>query len=324
MLLKGPRGLMTKRILAALALAGVASYQAVAANPDAALCATSTAQFCTEFEEGNLSLWDAVNGSPAPAIVSDPGPFNQAGNHALRLYVPSSLTATGTSVVRTFTGAQKIYARWYQLWETGYDFNAGNHGSGLHAGYRWDFGHSGDRPNGTNWFSTWLEPTAGGSVSPSDVGRPQLYTYYPGMYMDCANPAGSCWGDHFPCMVGPNYCNKSPIRVPPPTPPVLQTNQWYCFEVMLDGGTPTPSQTGANGVQDFWVNGVEIGPWTNLWHRSTATNMNVNLFALMTYYHASHANVGVRYDNVVVSTNRIGCASAAAAPGPPTDLRIIG
>jgi hypothetical protein len=104
----------------------------------------------------------------------------------------------------------------------------------------------------------------------------------------------------------------------------MTANRWYCLEVMLDGGTPTPSQAGANGIQDFWVDGVEMGPWTDLWHRSTATGMNVNLFAFMLYFHASHANVGVRYDNLVVSTSRIGCAASGSPPASPTNVRIIG
>ena len=141
--------------------------------------------------------------------------------------------------------------------------------------------------------------------------------------MDCADPNGSCWGDLLPCMVGSSYCSKPPVRTPPPLPPVMQANRWYCLEVMLDGGTPTPTQSGANGAQDFWVDGVEYGPWTNLWHRTTSTGMNVNLFALMTYYGAAHADVGVRYDDVVISTSRVGCVGFPPAPRAPTNLRII-
>ena len=103
----------------------------------------------------------------------------------------------------------------------------------------------------------------------------------------------------------------------------MQVNRWYCLEVMLDGGTPTPTQTGASGAQSFWVDGVEYGPWTDLWHRTTATGMNVNLLSLSMYYHSTHADVGVRYDDVVVSTSRIGCAGASAGPAAPTNLRII-
>ena len=313
-----------KKILFVLSIALpglLTQLRAISADPDATICSSASIIFCSEFEEGTLSGWDAVNGATTPAIVADTGPFARAGNNVLRLYVAPTLSGANANVIKTFTGAQKVYARWYQKWETGYDFSALNHGSGLNAGYRWDYGRSGDRPDGTDWFSSWLEPNATGDTS--DFGRLYFYTYYRGMYMDCANPVGSCWGDHLPCMIGPNYCTKAPVRVPPPWPPVTQTNRWYCLEVMLDGGTPTPTQTGANGAQDFWIDGVEYGPWTSLWHRTTATAMNVNLLALNTFYHTAHAGVGVRYDNVVVSTSRIGCVSPSSAPTSPKNLRIV-
>ena len=289
--------------------------QGLASAQDTVICGHTGPAFCSAFEEGSLAVWDAVNGVTAPTIVADQGPFARAGNHVLRLFVPPGTGST--NVIKTFPGSQKIYARWYQRWEAGYDFTAPQHGSGLHAGYRWDYGRSGSRPNGTDWFSTWLEPVTGSG----NTGRLNLYSYYRGMYMDCANPIGSCWGDLLPCMIGPNYCTKPPIRTPPPLPPVMQANRWYCLEVMLDGGTPTPSQAGATGAQDFWVDGVPYGPWTGLWHRTTATGMNVNLLTLSTHYHNTHANVGVRYDDVVVSTTRVGCAASSAAPGAPTNLQ---
>jgi hypothetical protein len=75
---------------------------------------------------------------------------------------------------------------------------------------------------------------------------------------------------------------------------------------MLDGGTATPTQSGANGSQNFWVDGAEIGPWTGLWHK-TNPNLRVNILWLSLFHHNNHPNVGVRFDNVVVSTQRIGC-----------------
>ena len=137
------------------------------------------------------------------------------------------------------------------------------------------------------------------------------------------DPLGSCWGDHLPCMIGPNYCAKPSVRVPPLLPPVMQATRWHCLEVMHDGGTPTPTQTGASGEQDFWIDDVEYGPWTGLWHRTTATAMNVNLLSVSSFYHNVHADVGVRYDNVVVGTSRIGCVAPSTALSSPKNLRII-
>ncbi len=260
--------------------------------------------FCNGFEDGNFSIWDDFDGNPAPddTLVSDAGPFNSAGNHAARLLVAPG--QGGADLVKVLPGQNdKLYARWYQYWEPGYDFTVPNHGGGLHAGDRSWLGHSDTRPTGADWFSTWIEPIN----NTGNVGRMNLYSYYRGMYMDCANPNGACWGDHFPCMVGSAYCTN-PAHAPPPTPPQMQAGRWYCIEVMLDGGTPTPTQSGANGQQDFWIDGVELGPWTDLWHRTTS-NLHIGILWLNTFFHGTHANVGVRYDNVVVSSDRIGCGA---------------
>jgi hypothetical protein len=55
-------------------------------------------------------------------------------------------------------------------------------------------GRSDYRPSGSDHAGTWLEP------NPRLGGRPNLYSYYRGMYQDCADPNGQCWGDNFPCM----------------------------------------------------------------------------------------------------------------------------
>jgi hypothetical protein len=307
-----------KRVLCALGLVLLClsvQLQGALSNPDTQTCSGASIVFCSEFEEGSLSGWSTING-PA-TIVADPGPFAQAGNNVLRLSAPPG--TVGSNVIKTFTGARRIYARWYQKFEAGYDFGARSHAGGLHAGDRWSYGRSGYRPKGDDWYSTWLEPV----YQETGKGRLNLYGYYRGMYMDCGDPNGSCWGDHFPCMVGSSYCTKLPIRVPPPYPPVIQPDRWYCLELMLDGGTPTLIQAGANGIQNFWVDGVEIGPWTDLWHRTTAAGMDVNLFSLALYLPGPHPDVGIRYDNVVVSKSRIGCVGGALPPAAPQNLRIV-
>jgi hypothetical protein len=194
----------------------------------------------------------------------------------------------------------KIYARWYEYWEPGYNFDAPNHGSGLFAGDRNYLGQSDYRPSGSDFVQSWFEP---------DHGRAYLYTYYRGMYMDCADPAGSCWGDHFPCFLdsGQNYCTDPAARPKPgKLPPILTTGKWYCIEQMIDLGTPTASATVANGILNFWIDGVEYGPWTGLWFRTTPA-LKLSILWLNLFHHdATHSVEGVYLDNVVVSTNPIG------------------
>lgn len=256
--------------------------------------------FCNGFEEGSFSAWDDYDGNPAPfnSLPADPGPFGIGGNHVMRLYAPPGRGGADAVKVLNQSG-DHVFARWYMQWEPGYDFNAPNHGSGLHAGDRNWLGHSDTRPDGTDWFSSWIEPH-------NTTHKLQAYTYYRGMYQDFSNPNGACWGDHFPCMYDANsYCTKPADRQKPQSAE-LTTGAWYCIEMELDAGTPTQSASAADGRLDAWVNGEELGPWPNLWLR-TSSSLSVGILWLSTFYHGDHADAGVRFDNVVVSSQRIGC-----------------
>jgi hypothetical protein len=106
-------------------------------------------------------------------------------------------------------------------------------------------------------------------------------------------------------------------------PPQVESGRWYCIEVMLDGGTPVSNPALANGAQNFWIDGVQYGPWTKLWMRTTSA-LKVNTLFLNLFHHEAHSTAGIMLDDVVVSTSRIGCHGAAPAPpSAPTNLRII-
>jgi hypothetical protein len=271
--------------------------------PDPNECARMQADwvFCSGFEEGNKDIWDDYDDNPDETnlLMEDPGPLDLLGNHVMRLRVPAG--RGGADLVKVLDGSyDKLYARWYVKWEVGYDFNARNHGSGLHAGDRNLLGRSDYRPEGDDWFCSWIEPIP-------DNHRLNAYTYYRGMYMDCADPQGTCWGDHFPCMFdeGTNYCEK-PQHRETVLPPVMETGRWYCIEMMLDGGTPTTNEANADGTLDFWVDGLEIGPWDDLWLRTTP-DLKLTVLWLSIFHHGDHSQEGLMFDNVVVSTSRIGC-----------------
>lgn len=257
--------------------------------------------FCSDFEEGDKSVWDDYDGNPdeTNALVEDPGPFGQAGNHAMQFRVPPG--RGGADLVKELPGdADRLYARWYIQWEPGFDFDAPNHGGGLHAGSRDWLGHSDTRPSGDDWYTAWIDYDVDRHVS-------FVYSYYAGMYMDCVDPQGACWGDHFPCMIdeGEGYCTN-PAHRETVVPPELETGRWYCIELALDGGAPAAGPEGGGGEIDFWVDGLEIGPWTDLWLRSTP-ELRPNVLWLNLFHHGEHAMAGIRYDHVVVSRERIGC-----------------
>jgi len=293
---------------------------------DTTICASGV--FCTAFEEANpKALWDDFDGNPSPdnVVMLDAGPCNTSGNHVMRLRAPAGGGQAADLVKVLPTTHDKLYARWYQKWEVGYDFSAGNHGGGLFAGDRSLLGSSGVRPNGSDWYTSWWETIAGTYSGQNLNGVPHLYTYYRGMYQQCIDPNGNCYGDSLPCMFdegngGAGYCTK-PQHRETIMPPTIQSNRWYCIEVLLDGGTPTATATGANGAQDFWIDNVEFGPWTDLWHRITST-LKVNILWLNLYFGGTHSAEGVMVDDVVVSTQRIGC-HGSTLPSKPTNLRVI-
>jgi hypothetical protein len=307
---------MTAMVTGLLSLLPMAlvSGSAVAAVPPESACSATTTVFCNGFEDGNLSIWDDYDGNPSNTnlLMSDPGPLNLSGNTVMRLRVPAGRGTADLVKVLPQT-ADKLYLRWYQKWETGFDFSAAGHGSGLHAGSRDVLGRSGIRPNGTDRITATLEPWN---------GRLALYAYYRGMYQDCSDPNGSCYGDQLPCMhdEGSGYCTKAAHRETI-TPPQMQTNKWYCLEMMIDGGTPTSTESGASGAMNYWIDDVEYGPWNSLWLRTTSS-LKLSIAWISQFHHGEHSTAGVIVDNVLVSKNRIGCSGAptTVTPNPPTNV----
>jgi hypothetical protein len=264
-------------------------------------CSQPGVIFCSGFEEGNKSIWDDLDGNPDSTnlIMEDPGPFNVAGNHIMRLRVPKG--RGGADLVKVLPSQyDKLYALWFQKWEPGYKFSAPCHGGGLHAGDRNLLGRSDYRPTGADWFCTWIEPYQ---------GHLNLYSYYLGMYMNCADPNGQCWGDQFPCTAdeGQVFCEKAKDRDQPgKVPPIMETGRWYCLEIMLDAGAAVNQDSIANGVQDFWIDGIEYGPFTGLWHRTSAS-LKIGILWITLFHHDStHSVEGIMVDDVEVSRQRIG------------------
>lgn len=261
-----------------------------------------TLVFRSGFEEGNKGIWDDWDGNPDESnlIIEDPGPFNSPNNHVMKL-IPPTGERGGADIVKVLPSQHdRLYVRWYIKYETGFNFNALNHGGGLFAGDRNLLGSSGIRPDGTNKASFSLEYDY-------KLHTPQVYAYYRGMYQDCADPNGSCWGDVFPCTSdeGQNYC-KNVGHQDPPMPPELEANRWYSMEIMLNLGTPSTDGTVRDGKISLWVDGVNYGRWDDLWMRTTY-GLKINILRLALFHHdGTHADAGVFYDDVVVSTKPIG------------------
>lgn len=285
-----------------LAIAGPAAAQNPV--PDANECDAGKEAwiFCEDFQAGNLDQWEDADGNPESevAILGDPGPFDVSGNTVAHLRVPEG--RGGSDLLRDIGGPHdRLYARWYVYFEPGFDFSAPNHGSGLWGGDKWLIGSgAGDRPEGDDRFSATLEYSW-------RTGTPQLYSYSRGMYMDCRNPEGACWGDMFPCTIdeGSSYCTQAQHRDQGPLP-TFESGRWYCVEILVDAGTPSTDGSVRDAVLEFWIDGVSIGPWDDLWFRTTP-DLGIETLRMNLFFHGDHSTAGVLMDNIVVSTERIGC-----------------
>jgi hypothetical protein len=267
--------------------------------------------FCEDFEGQNpKSHFDDYDGNPDTEnlIVTDSGPAVDDSNKAIRLRAPAGQRG-GSDLVKVLPASyDKLYARWYFKYEPGFNFSALNHGGGLTAGSRTYIGSSGVRPTGADF--TWF-----GMQYMSNNPIPYTYAYYRGMYQDCVNPNGSCWGDSFPCVYdsGASACTKPQDR-PTVTLPTLVAGQWYCYEQMVDMGAASSDGLAATGRIAQWLNGNLFGNNTNQWFRTT-TNLKIqNLWLSLFHHDGTHSVVGELIDNVVVSTQPIGCGSASITP----------
>jgi hypothetical protein len=287
----------------ALMLAACEPIVFIARNPEGGAtddpCADAPAEwyFCSGFEEGDLAVaWDDFDGNPPATnqLLEDPGPHGASGNHVARLLPPPGAFIGADLVAELPTTSGPVWARWYAYWEPGFDLSIPNRGAGLHAGERELLGLSDVRPNGADRFDVLLGSNANGAA--------ELSAYYAGMYQDCG--AESCGTDHLPCTSGDIFCTRAGDTAPAPVP--LATGRWICVELLVDPGDPTPSEEGADGVVDAWIDGVEVGPFPSRWMRASPS-LAPSVLWMSVFLDAEHPEVGLRLDDVVVSRERVGC-----------------
>jgi hypothetical protein len=274
--------------------------------------------FCEDFESDNPKAhFDDYDGNPdlENQVVLDSGPSTDASNRVIRLRVPAGQRGV-SDLFKVFNSSyDKLYARWYFMYEPGFNFNAPCHGSGLAAGDRNLVGQSGIRPSGSDWAGFFFQYMTSKAI-------PYAYSYYRGMYQDCVDPNGMCWGDSLPCVYdsGASICTKPQDR-PTVSLPTLVAGQWYCYEQMIDMGAASSNGNGTTGRVTQWLNGSQIGDNTNLWLRTTSNLKLQNLWLSLFQGDGTHSVVGELIDNVMVSTLPIGCG-AMNLPTTPTNLQI--
>lgn len=267
----------------------------------AAFCETvdDAVVFCTDFEEGDLDIWDDIDGNidVENVLTSDPGPRGADDNHVMRLRIPPG--AATVDLVKLLPGFyDRLYMRWYIQYENGYDMSRPGLGSGLHAGDRSLLGVSDVQPAGDDRFAVLTSHT------PED---PQMLARldYRGMYQACADPQSACYRDSLPCTGDASVCTNSAHTMFNEAPP-LQTGQWYCVELMVDAGTPVSSADLADGTVSLSLDGQTLGLWDDLWLR-TSEQLKLNVAWIVLYFGGDHGDEGVLYDDLVISREPVGC-----------------
>ncbi len=267
-----------------------------------AVCSQPHVIFCDDFESGNLSSWqDGYN--PALHRITTHSTNVYAGQRALEVTYPAG--GEGGWLTRWFMpGFDHAFARLYLKLQSGW--RCGQNCTKLFGFYgnridnQWSgFGKAGTRPNGTDFFFTALV-TLNWYRQP-DPGEIIFYSYFPDM---AQAPDGRYWGNYF-------------FQTDPRD--ALLTDRWYCLELEVQANTPGQH----NGLQRLWIDGTAKGEAQNIRWRDT-TDLKINAFQL-TFSGTVPVTEHLWVDNVVVSTQKIGCAdsnSDTTAPAPPTNLRV--
>lgn len=245
--------------------------------------------FADDFESGELAdKWSQVNiGTPAHGGFETAPEHVFSGSRSLRLTaVANDAKASRAQVMRWFMpGHDKLYYRWYAKFAS--DFDQGNHmhwtmigGNNINDKYS-AFGKAGIMPNGTDFFTSMLDPWTD-------------WKKYPAPGAICF---ASSWPEMQPGRNNVHYSN----HLLPEVPFVPQRGRWYCFEVMI--GLNDPGKT--NGEQAFWIDGEKLLHVKDIrWRDSDILRLNFMWFSV--YIHKAVQDNTCWYDDLVISTEYIG------------------
>ncbi|MBW7995130.1 MAG: hypothetical protein FVQ81_00880 [Candidatus Glassbacteria bacterium] len=254
--------------------------------------------FADDFESGELAgKWNQVNiRTPAHGGYETNPEHVFSGRRSLRLTAVANDGQSSVAQVQCWfmPGYDRLYYRWYAKFAP--EFDEGNH---MHwtmiGGSRTDdkysgFGKAGIMPNGTDFFTTMLDPW-------------RNWKKYPPPGALCF---ASSWPEMKPGRDSVHYSN----HLLPEVPFVPERGRWYCYEVMV--GLNDPGQK--NGEQAFWIDGKKLLHVKNLrWRDSDVLRLNFFWFAV--YIHQAQQDNTCWYDDLVISTVYLGPKAEAENSG---------
>ena len=253
----------------------------------AEMCNQPGVLFCDDFENGIDSSWIRDGGDvavvPGTAVSGE-------GSHVVELRTYENIQSS--KIMQTFPIQDDVFVRFDVQYDVDYDNSGGSHGPVLGGSMNppWGmYGKAGIKPQGNDYFTANFEPFGIVGVD----GQYSFYSYFVNMQPD---GLGNYWGNYAISSLSP--------------PPYVLPGQWQCVEFEVKMNTPGTANT--DGAEKFWIDGVESGSFSGIQWR-TVQSLGINTFSLDSYNHfrngalpASNPN-RVRYDNIVISTSRVGC-----------------
>jgi hypothetical protein len=248
--------------------------------------------FADGFESGDLSAWDERD-EKKKDVFTWPDPAHPAlGSRCLRVEAHLGRD-TGGGPTQWFTPAPTVFIRFYTRFAPDCDyvhhFVTLRANKGLRGGDKWTgFGGAGLKPDGTERFSTAIEPWGDWAKNPPP-GKWNFYSYWHEMK---PSPDGKFWGNSF-----------APASSPP-----IPHDRWICVEFMLKHNTPGQP----DGEQAFWIDGTLSGHWKAInWRKSPTLMANaLTVESYITDRWTKHPVNTVSFDNVVIATSYIGPSTA--------------
>jgi hypothetical protein len=266
------------------------------------ICSSPAVIFCEDWETTALpGRWVDGDNPSLHSITTNPANVYR-GTHALEVvwagdggWLTSWLNATGAVPSGPFQGYDHTFVRYYwkisanwQCWPSNGTCGKQIVQYGLQTGTNGPFnpwsglGQAGQCPTGSDWYYAGVA-----TYMRSGIGRNiMLYSYFPNMDPQCPNSFG--------------VFSPSGVQLP--------LNQWVCMEEEVHANTP--GQT--DGLQRLWMNDTLIREVTGMRWRDT-TNLQTGALQLT---FSGGPNQGAQYswvDNIVVSTQRIGCGVGTSA-----------
>ncbi len=255
--------------------------------------------------------WDTVSDEHVMSVSRDV-PDGSADRQSLLMTHVGGQGTGGQFYRRLLPGHDRVFARFYVKFAHDCQpiHHFGTHLGGFHPPTRWPQGGAGTRPDGSQRFTTGVEPYG-------QDWNWDFYSYWQGMHV---HGDGNYWGTPF--LSG----------IPKPG---VEKDRWICVEMMVKVNSRPDAR---DGEQAFWIDGrlyrhdgqivSHLGPgfprgnWTGGWWAPDATSdssfdgfqwrssnqLNVNY--VWAYLYITQARRGatsrVWFDNIIVARNYIG------------------